>query len=53
MTLTELYKGVDLDTLNMILEASGKNYELYREGEEVKYRIKERRTDGISVTESR
>lgn len=54
MTLGEMYKDTNLETLNMILTAQGKNIEFYRDKKEVRYRIKrERRKDGVSVTESR
>jgi len=54
MTLGEMYKDTNLETLNMILTAQGKNIEFYRDEEEIRYRIKrERGKDGVSVTESR
>lgn len=54
MTFTEMYREVDLKQLNTMLAAQGKNYEFFRDGEEIKFRIrKERETDGISVTKRR
>jgi hypothetical protein len=54
MTLGEMYKDTNLETLNMILMAQGKNIVFYRDEEEVRYRIrKEYEKDEFSITESR
>lgn len=54
MTLGEMYKDTNLETLNMILMAQGKNIVFYRDEEEVRYRIrKEHEKDEFSITESR
>lgn len=54
MTLGEMYKDTNLETLNMILTAQGKNIVFYRDEEEVRYRIrKEHEKDEFSITESR
>lgn len=35
MTFTDMYKGVDLEQLNTMLAAQGKNYEFIRKGDEI------------------
>ena len=46
MTFTDIYGGKDLDQLNMLLKAQGKNYEFYKDGDEIKFRvIPEERTE--------
>lgn len=37
-TLTDVYGSADINRLNMIFEAQGKKYELYREGNEIRWR---------------
>jgi hypothetical protein len=49
MTLTELYKGVDLETLNMILEAEGKDYEFYTD-EEGEIRCRKQKEESMKLS---